>query len=102
MGVQKCEKCHSLFSWSKIFKSLWLGYRPVQCRQCGVKHRISFFSRILLSLLTVIPMFLFGSTLINKWSLSIPYIVSLMIIYGVLLSALFPYLAKYNSNEGSY
>ncbi|KOO51528.1 TIGR04104 family putative zinc finger protein [Viridibacillus arvi] len=99
MWLQNCEKCKFQFNWSKIFKSIWAAYRPIQCSQCGTKHRITFTSRTLISLLTIPPMMIFGSSLLNKWSLSISYTVLIMIIYGVLLSVVFPYLVKYSSDD---
>jgi CXXC-20-CXXC protein len=100
MGLQNCEKCKSQFNRSKIFKSLWVvAYRPIQCSRCGTKHMITFSSRILISLLTIPPMMLFGYFLLNKWSLSISFTVLIMIIFGVLLSMVFPYLVKYSSDD---
>ncbi|MFJ5770113.1 TIGR04104 family putative zinc finger protein [Psychrobacillus sp. NPDC093180] len=99
MGLQNCEICKSQFKWSKIYKSLCAAYRPIQCSQCELNHRITFSSRILLALLTVLPIMIFGSYFLNKWSLSISYIALIMIIYGMFLSVFFPYLVKYSSDN---
>ncbi|MFJ5564335.1 TIGR04104 family putative zinc finger protein [Lysinibacillus xylanilyticus] len=97
MSLQKCDKCNTQFKWSKIIKSIFLAYRPIQCNQCGTEHGIIFFSRIILSLLSVLPLCLFGSIISTQLSLSISYTVSIMILYCVFLVLLFPFFAKYNS-----
>ncbi|OMC89020.1 TIGR04104 family putative zinc finger protein [Viridibacillus sp. FSL H7-0596] len=97
MRLQKCDKCNTQFKWSIIFKSLFLAHRPIQCNQCGTEHRIIFFSRVILSFLSVIPLWIFGFIISTQLSLSISYTFSIMIIYGVFLFLLLPYFAKYNS-----
>ncbi|MGE7768585.1 TIGR04104 family putative zinc finger protein [Peribacillus sp. NPDC096540] len=96
MNLQKCDKCNTQFKWGKISKSLFLAYRPIQCNQCGMKHRITFFSRIIISLLIVPPIWIFSFIISNQLSLSTSYTVSIMIIYSVLISLFFPFLVKYS------
>ena len=102
MGLQYCEKCKSQFNWSIIFKSLWAAYRPIHCSYCNAEHRITLSSRMLMSLLTILPMIIFGSFLLNNWSLTIPYAVLIMIMYGMFLSVFFPYLVKYSSDNRGF
>ncbi|MGE7926063.1 TIGR04104 family putative zinc finger protein [Viridibacillus arvi] len=97
MSLQKCDKCNTQIKWSKIIKSLFLAYRPIQCNQCGTVHRIRFSSRIIFSLLSVLPLWLLGFIILNQLSLSIFYTFSIIILSGVFLFLLFPFLAKYKS-----
>ncbi|MFJ8103476.1 TIGR04104 family putative zinc finger protein [Lysinibacillus sp. NPDC096212] len=99
MSLQKCDKCNTQFKWSKIIKSLFLAYSPIQCNQCGTEHRIIFFSRIILSLLSVLPLWLLGFIILTQLSSSISYTFSIMILSGVFLFLflLFPFFAKYKS-----
>ncbi|WP_083446210.1 TIGR04104 family putative zinc finger protein [Viridibacillus arvi] len=99
MSLQKCDKCNTQFKWSKIIKSLFLSYRPIQCNQCGTEHRIIFFSRIILSLLSVLPLWLFGFIISPQLSLSISYTFPIIILYVVFLFLLFPFFSKYKSEN---
>lgn len=96
--MQKCEKCNNQFSWSQIYKSLGL-YRPIQCKQCNTPHRITFASRIILSLLVVAPVWVFGFMKPTQLSLSTSNTVSIMILYFILISLCFPLIVKYNSDS---
>ncbi|MGE8082036.1 TIGR04104 family putative zinc finger protein [Peribacillus loiseleuriae] len=98
MNLQKCDKCNTQFKWSKIYKSSFLAYR-LQCSQCGTKHKITFLSRIIISLLIGLPLWIFGiTTILDGLSVSNFYIFSVVIIYPVLISLSFPFLMKYRSD----
>ncbi|WP_077212266.1 TIGR04104 family putative zinc finger protein [Bacillus dakarensis] len=58
--MQKCENCNTQFSWSKIFKSFWWTYKPIQCDNCGVIHTITTLGRSTVTALTIVPMLVFG------------------------------------------
>ena len=47
------------FSWSKIFKSFWWTYKPIECENCGTKHRITIFGRSTVVAMTILPMWIF-------------------------------------------
>ncbi|WP_424923984.1 TIGR04104 family putative zinc finger protein [Alkalibacillus almallahensis] len=55
--LQKCENCHAQFSWSKIYKSILANYRPIKCNECCTKHEITFLSRTIVAILTILPLF---------------------------------------------
>ncbi|MFJ7737677.1 TIGR04104 family putative zinc finger protein [Lysinibacillus sp. NPDC097287] len=97
MSLQKCDQCNTQFKWSTIVSSIFLAHRPIQCNQCDTNHRVTFFSRIILSLLSVVPLWIFGYIIARQLSLSFSYTFSIMIIYSVFMFLLFPFFVKYNS-----
>ncbi|WP_391208872.1 TIGR04104 family putative zinc finger protein [Psychrobacillus sp. L4] len=97
MTIQKCDKCNKRFSWSKIYKYLIVSYRPISCSQCNTPHRITFFSRIIVSIVIVLPLSIFLFLIPDQLSLTTFTIVSCLTIYFAITSAFFPFLVKYNS-----
>ncbi|WP_047985858.1 TIGR04104 family putative zinc finger protein [Ornithinibacillus californiensis] len=61
--MQKCENCKSQFSWHKIYKSLWWGYKPINCNECGMAHKITTSGRFVFVSLTILPAMIFGNFL---------------------------------------
>ena len=57
--MQKCENCNLPFNWSKIFKSFWWTYKPIECDNCGTKHKITIFGRSTVVAMTILPMWIF-------------------------------------------
>ncbi|KMY50008.1 TIGR04104 family putative zinc finger protein [Peribacillus loiseleuriae] len=57
--MQKCENCNSPFSWSKIFKSFWWTYKPIECDNCGTKHKITIFGRFTFVAMSILPIWIF-------------------------------------------
>ncbi|WP_445661453.1 TIGR04104 family putative zinc finger protein [Bacillus sp. FSL K6-3431] len=95
--MQKCDKCKTKFKWKQLLISLYLAYKPIQCRQCGTWHKIAFSSRIVVSLLTVLPLWILGLFLLNKISLSMLTTGLALIIFSSLLSLFLPILMRYSS-----
>ena len=96
--MQKCDKCNAQFKWKPIYKSLCLAYKPIQCSQCGTRHRIATSSRVLVSLLTVPPLIIFGFYISSNFSLTSFYIAALMITLGVIISVFLPFLLRYDAD----
>ncbi|WP_411789157.1 TIGR04104 family putative zinc finger protein [Halobacillus rhizosphaerae] len=94
--IQKCQNCGQSFSWTHIYLSLWMNYKPILCKECGQKHRLYFYSRLINSLF-IIPIALFIPFANSKLELSQLFIVTFAIIYFVLTSLPLPYLMKYKS-----
>lgn len=91
--MQKCEKCNSQFSWSKIFNSFWWTYKPIVCDNCGTKHKITILSRFKVVGMTFLPMWiylLFVSPFVNFF-VSIGIGISIAII-GFLFT---PFVVRY-------
>ncbi|WP_422122322.1 TIGR04104 family putative zinc finger protein [Planococcus sp. X10-3] len=61
--IQKCQNCNAQFSWSKIYKSFWWGYKPIKCSECGTVQKITIPGRITFVSLTILPMLIFANFL---------------------------------------
>ncbi|WP_165769034.1 TIGR04104 family putative zinc finger protein [Virgibacillus profundi] len=94
--MQKCESCSSQFSWSKIYKSFWWAYKPIECGNCGVKHRITILGRFTFVALTMIPMltFMYFLTPFNNIIATIGT-GSIILIIGSLFT---PYVVQYENS----
>ncbi|ALC91626.1 hypothetical protein AM500_18920 [Bacillus sp. FJAT-18017] len=99
MGLQKCGECKKKMKWSQIYKSLFLSYRPIKCSHCGTEYKVSVESRILISLLGLLiitlPIVFILLPYAKNQSFTIPYFVTVGLVYGLLISLIFPYLVKY-------
>ncbi len=94
--MQKCSVCGAPFKWNKIFKSIWLGYEPVQCEKCNSKYKITFTSRLICVSLIILPMLIFGFYLTPLLISNKLYInLLLLLIIPIVCSLFSPYLVKY-------
>ncbi|MGE6486890.1 TIGR04104 family putative zinc finger protein [Paenisporosarcina sp. NPDC076898] len=97
LGIQKCEHCTHRFSWSKLFKNNWLSYKPIQCSLCSTRHQITYFSRVLTSILIIVPMNVYGFHFAREWQVPLNYSVLIIILIGIFISLLFPFIVKYKA-----
>ncbi len=81
----KCYQCKKVFSYKDTFAILWRSFRnkDLICENCGCVYRISYFTRILLAILIVLPVCF--SNFLASWGINIflayfPYIIILIII----------------------
>ncbi|MFC6040702.1 TIGR04104 family putative zinc finger protein [Paenisporosarcina macmurdoensis] len=95
MGLQTCDTCGNQFNWSTIYKSLLIAYRPIKCSECNTEHRIMFSSRIIASLLIVLPMYIFVLFISPPLDLAIPSTLIIGILFAIIFSLVTPYLIKY-------
>ena len=94
MNLQKCDNCNAQFKWSEIYNSLFVGYRPIQCSQCGTKHKIAS-STLLVSFLLVFPWLIFNLFLSN---FTVFFRIVIDIIIVVFISLILPFFVKYTSD----
>ncbi|ALC91630.1 hypothetical protein AM500_18940 [Bacillus sp. FJAT-18017] len=94
MGLQRCGECKKKMKWSQIYKSLFLGYR-IKCSHCGTEYRANFSSRILIGLLISVPIVVILGPYAKNQSFTIPFTVTVGLVYSLLISLIFPYLVKY-------
>ncbi len=86
----KCYQCNKVFSYKDILIILWISprYKEVICENCGCVYKISYFTRIVLAILIVLPIFF--SNFLASWGINIflvyfPYIIALIIISPIFL-----------------
>jgi CXXC-20-CXXC protein len=93
--LQKCEKCNSSFSWSKIFKSYKWDYGPFVCDNCGTIHKITILGRFTIVAVSILPMQIFYYSLIPFDDIFLTIGVGFLIaMIGLLLS---PYVVRYKA-----
>jgi len=97
LGIQKCEHCTHRFSWSKIYKSNTYIYKPIKCSQCGTEHQVLFTSRIVASIMVVLPIYLFGFLIASQWEISTGYTILSMVSIGLISTLILPYVMKYQA-----
>jgi CXXC-20-CXXC protein len=91
MFIQRCKNCSKQFKWLTVIKSIWNGYKPIECDNCKTKHYFKFSSRILIAILIPLPVF-FQRTLFNLFSSDSIFIYPIWIILVICLS---PFFARY-------
>ncbi|WP_353051568.1 TIGR04104 family putative zinc finger protein [Peribacillus frigoritolerans] len=94
LGIQKCETCGYQFTWREVQKAIRWTYKPLVCRKCGTKHKVTMQTRLLLALLSgVIVLILIVS--------KVPFYLgtALVIILPLTVILFFPYFAKYKANH---
>ncbi|MGD6845399.1 TIGR04104 family putative zinc finger protein [Bacillus infantis] len=95
--MQTCEKCTAHFSWSKVFKSLWGSYKPIQCNQCATTHKITILSRLIFVSLTILPMLTFGHFLSPFSNILVTLGIAIFILIAGSLLA--PFLVTYKESK---
>lgn len=83
MGFQHCSNCKKDITFKTRFKSVFFGYRPIICEECGVEHEVDERYRFVYSLYTVlIPILLvyFSSSVFGITSRFIQ--VLLVLVFG--------------------
>ncbi|MFS1515445.1 TIGR04104 family putative zinc finger protein [Bacillus sp. SCS-151] len=92
-ALQKCVNCNRQFSWSKIYKSFWWAYKPIECDNCNTEYRIRLSGRFVFVSLTLLPMLIFSFFLSP---FSNPFLTIGMGLTILLIGSLFtPYLVRY-------
>ncbi|PFG14666.1 TIGR04104 family putative zinc finger protein [Bacillus sp. es.036] len=94
MGLPKCNRCGKPFKWRTIIKNIWGIYRPITCNNCGTKNKITYLSRVLVSLSIILPMLIFGFYL-SSYSIGVRLIY--MVLMGICISTFIPFFIKYES-----
>ncbi|WP_407652054.1 TIGR04104 family putative zinc finger protein [Aquibacillus koreensis] len=89
-NLQKCDKCNTPFSWSKIYKSFIWTYKPIACSTCGTEHRISLLGRFTFVFCTILPSMIFMNFLTPFESFTLTLVIGIIILLvGSLLTPFF-------------
>lgn len=97
--MQRCTNCQQKFKWSQFFQSLWLAFRPVKCRNCGTLHKVANASRLLATLLLLVPVIYISVFMENLRLLEILWPIAVVIIIA---SVSFPFILKYEKVDTNY
>ena len=93
MKVQKCISCDTQFRYKSIQKSIWSGYKPIICFNCGAIHEFKFIYRLVVSVLIVLPIFF------TRWisSVAANLLVHAAMYFGYIFMAIgvMPFLIRY-------
>lgn len=90
--MQRCDICHTSFTWKQVSKSLWLAYKPIACPVCGKLYKVQFLSRILASILLVGPLFAFSFLAYPASTYAL--ILGVLVLFPA-VSLLLPYILRY-------
>jgi CXXC-20-CXXC protein len=93
--LQNCNVCKRKFGWKELLISIWSSYKPVDCRECGKKHTISFTSKFLVSFLIIIPAVIFGLLIAPDMGLSKPVTFGIIVMMAFFISLILPFFVKY-------
>jgi CXXC-20-CXXC protein len=93
--LQKCEGCKITFSWNELMLSIWSSYKPVECKNCGKKHTISFASKFFVSFLIVVPAVIFGMLIAPDMGLTKPVTFGIIVMIAFIISLILPFFVKY-------
>lgn len=94
--MQKCTECNQAFKWSQFFQSLWLAFRPVSCRNCGTVHTVAGASRLLATLMLLVPVVYIFIFMQNAGLAEIFLPVALVI---AAVSITLPFVLKYDKQK---
>ncbi|MFD2043385.1 TIGR04104 family putative zinc finger protein [Ornithinibacillus salinisoli] len=98
--MQKCEKCHTPFTWIEIFKCQWAWGEKnnlIYCKTCDTEHKLIGESKIITNFF-MIPIIILVIYLINMelFSSFFIYLLVSFLAYGV-VSTLFPFFYRFQS-----
>lgn len=91
--MQKCDHCHTPFSWSEIYQSFVWTYNAIECRNCGTEHGITFLGRLSFVFCTIVPALIFLIFLSPFDNVILTFVIGMSILLGG--SLLTPFFVKY-------
>ena len=93
--IQRCKTCSKQFKWKSIIRSIWLGYKPIECDNCKSKYHIRFISKLLISLSIALPI-LFQNYLSSLFK---SYSILIYLLWVLLVILISPFLSRYNKES---
>lgn len=92
--IQKCQNCKTPFSWRQIYRSFWgWVYRPIVCKKCDTKHKITVPGRFTNVSLTIAPALVFMNFLSPFESFIVTIAIGVTIFF--IGSIIAPFLVTY-------
>ena len=95
--TQRCKKCSKQFKWKSVVKSIWSGYKSIECDNCKSRHHINFVSRLLIALSIPLPLIFqrYLYSLFNSYSLLV------YLIWVLLVLLISPYITRYHIKDNT-
>lgn len=92
MNIPKCKNCGMKFKYKNL---LFVLFRPdsLKCRNCGAVHEMNFISRIIPSVLIILPIIMRNSIKALLPTMSLVYIAYLF--YLIIIIIISPYIFRY-------
>lgn len=95
MGIQKCKKCKTQFSYMDLIKIFLFGKGELKCKNCGALHsQIGLGRMIFLILIIVIPIS-FQQLIVKLLGPGMAKISIVFLVYVFIVVALIPFIIKY-------
>lgn len=94
MGIQRCENCGTKFNYIDLQKSLWSGYKPINCRDCLAKHNLKMPYRFVFVIPTVLPVFF--KHIISGLAPTMTLLILIYIAYVAVIASLCPFIFRYS------
>ena len=100
MELQKCQNCGVKFYYRAIQKNFFSGEeKRLKCENCGTEHRLRKNPGRFLSLLVLLPMFLWSFLMLLEYYFDRVLMFFITIAYIIAIILLSPYLVKYDKIE---
>ena len=95
--TQRCKNCSKQFKWKSVVKSIWSGYKSIECDNCKSRHHINFVSRLLIALSIPLPLIFqrYLYSIFNSYSLLV-YLI--WVLFVLLIS---PYITRYHIKDNT-
>lgn len=97
MLIQRCKNCSKEFQWKSIIKSIWGGYKPIECDNCKTKHYPIFVCRFIVALSIALPVFF--SQILYSIFRSYSLIILVYFIWIFIVVSIAPFYFRYNIKD---
>jgi len=94
--MQKCLKCKVKFSYNQVMKSGFIGYRPIECKNCNERYIVTFSSRLRVTFGVMLIPILNSFDLLEQSKINI---ILLFVIVSIVVIAISPYLIRYKKQD---
>lgn len=99
MSLPRCSNCKRQMKWKNILKSLWAGYKPIQCDNCSAEHQITFYSRGWVSFLIIFPAVFFSLLLSSFYKINIFVFIIMVISISVTFLFYAPFVVDFEKKS---
>lgn len=97
MKIQSCKRCGDKFKYITVLGSIGWSYKPLNCRNCGAKHRLKKLHIFIIITLLSLPIFFINQ--IYQLTLTRPLRILIFLIYLAYITVIIvigPFFVEYN------